>query len=54
MLWVTQIPHGAQQKGDSHYWGASDPFVSLIHFLILPNTEGNKSFALLWSLLGLK
>lgn len=50
MLWMTQIPHGAQQNGASDYWGASDP--SLIHFLLLPHTEGNKSFALLWSLLG--
>lgn len=28
MLWMTEIPHGAQQTGASDCWGPSDPFLS--------------------------
>lgn len=43
MLWVTEIPCGAQQKGAADYWGASDASLSL-SFSPIVTQRGKQDF----------
>lgn len=43
MLWMTQIPRGAQQNGASDCWGPSDPFLSHL-FSAIATHRGKQEF----------